>query len=416
MQYRHLSKHIALMPLCLCLLIFITSTPALNANQHTPKKLLMHYMPWYKTPEIRGEWGQHWTGFNNQHNPEKLSPNGLPDIWSNYHPLIGPYDSSDPDVLEYHLLLMKIAGINGVIVDWYGIEDFADYGEIHIASNALFKATKKFNMDFAVCYEDRTVEYMVQKKHLPKENITQHLTQTMQWLEQNWFNQPNYVKVNDRPLLLNFGPIYIKDASHWQQAFKLLNTPPAFFPLHHLWKSVKADGGFTWVHPSAWNDKEKNKNIRRSLLHEFNYTSNDPNKIIPSALPGFNDVYENSYEGIDHRNGKTLQESLSATFAGQWPIIQLVTWNDYGEGTMIEPTIEFNYLFLEIIQDQRKIEHNPNFIYTKQDLRLPRQLFNLRKLKHTSQDQLDQIAQLIATGQTNLAHKHINKINSTRPQ
>jgi len=52
--------------------------------------------------------------------PTKTTTKRLADIWSNYHPLIGLYDSTDPDLLECHLLQMKLAGIDGVIPDWYG--------------------------------------------------------------------------------------------------------------------------------------------------------------------------------------------------------------------------------------------------------------------------------------------------------
>ena len=68
------------------------------------KLLLMHYMPWYETPAVRGAWGSHWKGPQSQHHPDQLGPDGRPDIWSHYHPLIEPYDSSDPDALECQLL------------------------------------------------------------------------------------------------------------------------------------------------------------------------------------------------------------------------------------------------------------------------------------------------------------------------
>ena len=32
-------------------------------------------------------------------------------------------------------------------------------------------------------------------------------------------------------------------------------------------------------------------------------------------------------------------------------MVQLITWNDYGEGTMIEPTMEFGYTMLEHVQN-----------------------------------------------------------------
>ena len=104
------------------------------------KTLLVHYMPWYETPAVRGSWGSHWTGHEKQHQPDRIKADGKPDIWSHFHPLIGLYDSTDPDVLECQLLQMKIAGIDGVIADWYGTGPSADYPPIHQATRAMFEA------------------------------------------------------------------------------------------------------------------------------------------------------------------------------------------------------------------------------------------------------------------------------------
>ncbi len=63
--------------------------------------------------------------------------------------------------------------------------------------------------------------------------------------------------------------------------------------------------------------------------------------------------------------------------------IQLVTWNDYGEGTMIEPTHEFGYTFLEIVQQARRKELGQAFTFTADDLRLPARLYALLRKKGT---------------------------------
>ena len=78
--------------------------------------ILAHYMPWYMAKPHSQLWGWHWT--MGTFDPEKRE-NGRPTIASHYHPIIGPYDSADPDVSEYHALLMKLAGMDGVVVDWY---------------------------------------------------------------------------------------------------------------------------------------------------------------------------------------------------------------------------------------------------------------------------------------------------------
>ena len=370
-------------------------TPALE----TGKKILMaHYMPWYTTPAVGGEWGGHWTGFETKHHPDQTATNGLPDIWSNYHPLIGLYDSTDPDLLECHLLQMKLAGIDGVIPDWYGISDTADYPAIHKATSALFNACGRFGMKFAVSYEDRSIQLMVDWKKLQRDQITNHLAETMQWLQKEWFTKPQYLQYHGRPLLLNFGPIYLTDRAVWDAAFKTIPTRPSFYALHHLWKKAGGDGGFMWIHWDPWEGTPTEARIRERLREVFTYFSTNRDEVIVSAYPGFNDVYAQHQRPLDYRGGKTLQETLEVGMEGPWPLIQLVTWNDYGEGTMIEPTHEFGYTFLEIVQQARRKELGQVFTFTAEDLRLPSRLYALRKKGSVPAAELDRISQLLNKG------------------
>jgi len=50
--------------------------------------------------------------------------------------------------------------------------------------------------------------------------------------------------------------------------------------------------------------------------------------------------------------------------------VQLVTWNDWGEGTQIEPSVEFGYRDLEATQRERR-RMTPSFPCIAADLRLP---------------------------------------------
>jgi hypothetical protein len=53
--------------------------------------------------------------------------------------------------------------------------------------------------------------------------------------------------------------------------------------------------------------------------------------------------------------------------------IQIVTWNDYGEVTMIEPTREFGYTFLTLLQEKLGVKHN------QADLEQVTKIFHQRK-------------------------------------
>ena len=56
------------------------------------------------------------------HFDPSISVRGRRSIASHFYPLIGAYDSGDRNVLRYHFSLMKLSGIDGIIIDWYGLE------------------------------------------------------------------------------------------------------------------------------------------------------------------------------------------------------------------------------------------------------------------------------------------------------
>ena len=68
---------------------------------------------------------------------------GTREIASHDYPLIGLYDSGDEWVLECQIQQMKLAGIDGVIIDWYGIDPINDYPMIHENTKLLVSIIKK---------------------------------------------------------------------------------------------------------------------------------------------------------------------------------------------------------------------------------------------------------------------------------
>mgnify|MGYP005739081891 FL=1 len=99
-----------------------------NATTAQQELIMVHYMPWYEARTQPEYWGWHWT--MNHFDPSN-SVRGKRSIASHFYPLIGAYDSGDRNVLRYHFSLMKLSGIDGIIIDWYGLEDFRDYKLLH---------------------------------------------------------------------------------------------------------------------------------------------------------------------------------------------------------------------------------------------------------------------------------------------
>ena len=103
-------------------------------------RLLVHYMPWFATKDASGAWGWHWT--MNHFDPEQMKWDDQRKIASHDHPLIGSYDSGDDQALECQALPMKIAALDGVLIDWYGTSGLNDHAMNHrISRNRLREPT-----------------------------------------------------------------------------------------------------------------------------------------------------------------------------------------------------------------------------------------------------------------------------------
>lgn len=116
----------------------VTILAAKPVTKTNNQKVYVHYMPWFenKSTSPDGKWGMHWSMANE--NPDVILSNGNRQIASYFYPMIGPYASSDRDVIDYHTLLMKYAGIDGVIVDWGGSHNVYDYPLNRRNTDSLF--------------------------------------------------------------------------------------------------------------------------------------------------------------------------------------------------------------------------------------------------------------------------------------
>ncbi len=334
-------------------------------------------MPWYASKSVSGQWGWHWT--MGHFKPDNQGSKGKRELASHYRPLIGAYDSNDPDLLECQVLLMKFASINGVIIDWYGTENFRDYATIHRNSLNLIKYIKKAGLNFAICYEDQSVKHMINGSKIKKAQELAYAKKEFQWLEQNFFADPAYMKIKEKPILLIFGPQHFKK-NQWAHIISGLSNKPQLFTLPHLKDQINGAGEFGW--PPVHGGKKISPKVWQQYLQNLYAKGRKNESTIASVFPQFHDIYQQagahkSYGYLGSQNGKTFDQTLEMALQSDSKLIQIATWNDYGEGTMIEPTKEFAYLYLERLQSL--FLNDKKFSYTPSDLRLPVNLYQLRK-------------------------------------
>jgi len=314
------------------------------------KEFFVHYMPWYEAKPHSPSWGYHWT--MNHFNPDQKDKKGHRKVASHDYPLLEPYDSNDPAILECHVQWIKLAGIDGVIIDWYGIEDHFDYAMTHRNTQHLIKYIKKAGLKFIICYEDQTYPNTLKNNLITPDQAYPNGLKVMKWMDQNWFSDPSYFTIDSQPLLLVFGPQYFKE-NEWESFFSKLKHPPLLFGLPHLSKSSGTVGSFAW--PPAHGGKEVPVSEWTDFLTHLYEKTNKGEAIIPAVFPGYRDIYKEaklheSYGFIDSRKGVTLEETFDLALKCKSDIVQISTWNDYGEGTVVEPTTNRGYQYLSAIQ------------------------------------------------------------------
>lgn len=324
---------------------------------------------------------------------------------------IGPYASSDPDVIEYHLLLMKYAGVDGLMIDWYGQQGVnGDVGSLLTNSNAVIGKVDDVGLKFSVVVEDR---FWTTAPGSATPDI-EKAKANFAYLRNNYFNNPQYARNNagNDPLVSVFGPIRFQSGAQWNQIVAEAGEPIDFLTLWYEKNDagVNADGEYAWIYEDANQDNH--------LTHQSNFWQLRAPSLGTAggvAYPGFNDYYQEGGTStvipfdIPHNNGQTLASTLAlaSQHAANVDFLQFATWNDFGEGTMFEPTVETGFEYL------RQLQQFTGVPYGEADLDLVYRLYRTRK-EHagepTVQATLDEVAEKLIALETSAARALLDSI------
>jgi hypothetical protein len=377
-----------LLPIVLAMIAIVTGGATVDGAEAPARtRIMVHLMPWFEAPPVAEAWGWHWT-------MQAFDPgrdvDGRQAIASWYTPSIGPYDSSDPAVIEYQLLTMKVAGIDGVIVDWYGRADFRDHAVLHRATTRIVEAAARMGLEFAICYEDQTVPALVEAGRLAASDRVPHAVGELRWLADHWFGLSSYARLDGRPLLLSFGHSGLDD-EEWTKLLDELAVPVAYLSEHR--RRPAAVGAFDWPVPQEGI----------AAARAFNERSAAWPQRIPVAFPRFHDIYAEakvhaSWGHVADDDGATFRETFAAALDAGAAIIQVATWNDGGEGTIVEPSREFGLRDLAVIQEARRAS-DTRFAWTRDDITLPHRLFAARQRgASVDRERLDRAAAALLAG------------------
>lgn len=315
--------------------------------------LIAHYLPWFETDahDPKDPW-LHWKWQHPKadHDPTRVLANGLHDIASVNYPLIGPYSSSDPAVIRYHLKTMQAAGIDALAFLWYGPGNAIDK-----RVNMVLNEADKLGMRVAICYEEK-INWPPYRFPQQRDEIVQQTIGDLNYILKHYAQHPAYLRRNNIPFIFQFnysgadelGPRNILPGE-MQSVLSALDEPVIYGRqnLHEAYHPV-VQSAFVWFDMGNWPQTfaEKAEQLRQQNKLSFYMTM---------ICPGFNDTGVwgwNSEPRIsaDYGNMATLKNTCDTATAQHPELVQIVTWNDFNEGTVIEPTVENGFTQLDQIE------------------------------------------------------------------
>jgi PKD repeat protein len=243
--------------------------------------------------------------------------------------------SSNPQQISAQISDMSSRGIQGVIIPWYG----ADSYDAATAMNFMPAAQAAGNFEFSLRYEAGAVLAYAQQNGC---DVTTQFINDLNYIAGTFYGSSAYTRVHGRPLLYVFGieEYYVDwsrvSASVAGNPLFMIRNPSAF-------NDANADGGYSWVEidPSNPNDR------MLSYLEEFYAAAQSSAKYaVGSGYKGFNDSLASwgANRVINQQCGLTWLNTFAEagkyySSSHQLNAFQIVTWNDYEEGTEIESGI-----------------------------------------------------------------------------
>ena len=278
------------------------------------------------------------------------------------------YRSTDAAQVHRQITDMISRGIDGVIIDWYGPNNDEDQA----TKLVMAEAETHPGFMFAIMVDQGAIGKATCTGCTPQEALIGEL----QYVEQQYFVSPAYMKQQGRPVVTNFD-IDLVYTIDWTGVSAALTSQPLFlFQNNSGFSHVLSDGSYSWVMPTTTD-------YGKSYLTSF-YDTGIPltsEQTVGASYKGFNDSLASWGSGrvMGQQCGQTWLQTFSEinglyNSGKQLSALQLVTWNDYEEGTEIESgisncltisaTISGNALNWSIKGDANTVDHFVPYIST----------------------------------------------------
>lgn len=296
------------------------------------------YYPWYGTRPER-----HWKTDPNNNSPNARLTN------SPRYPSLGLYHSGHRSTLDRHFRWARVAGLTGFVVSWWGRGSFEDRQVLKI-----LKTAAKFGLQICLYYE----RIPDSSPHTTRESM---ILADFKYLSRQYANHPAYYKRDGKSVLFLYDRAIksLKPLSRWdkivsQSSFLLIadgttHTRSTIFHGTHTYNPVSV---LTNI-PNPNTSKSRSEivtRLHRHYRHSSKTQRHHGQPVILSVAKGYDDRLERPETGfyLSSDNNRMYHTMWLNALAFQPDIVLITSWNEWHEGTEIEPSREEGEMWLTL--------------------------------------------------------------------
>ncbi|UXX78285.1 T9SS type A sorting domain-containing protein [Reichenbachiella carrageenanivorans] len=290
--------------------IFIWPTQANGSLGSGDNKVYIHYMGWFGS----GQNGRHW------------------DYGTAQEPLIGYYDSQSWATHLYHILLSSACGVDGMVVNVRTEYDESSFKSIFSSLKRITDLSPGFDYSIGVSYDDQ-------------DRTQQSAEAELQFLRDEILPETsNYLYKDGKPAIFiwNYNG-YLSSNDYRNAVSNVFTTETPLLLRNEIDFNIGSgviDSYYPWVQGYAADGSEWG-NGYLNWYYQTMKTRSEINFGTGAVWPGFDDRQASWGQNrwVDRRAGATYEDTWDLVHANSadldWVIIE--TWNDWNEGTEIEP-------------------------------------------------------------------------------
>jgi hypothetical protein len=269
-------------------------------------------------------------------------------------PAAGPYNSDDIGTIQRQLQLAQAACLNGFAAHWFGAKEP--------------RTTNNFSQLLAQSSGSAMQHAVVLLQNSLRKTTEQDLIDSVNFAMANWVNHPNYLKIDGRPVIFFEGMTRpwgsagaaLKGWARIRQAadperkaiWFAEGLTPTYNPLFdglYVYRIDHKTAPRNWLKQPAFAQR----------LRETEKTSGTKLYFADTVAPGFDDTRSVKVKATDVRtpapafarnrsDGAYYRDTFSVTENTGGDLLLVKSFNEWIEGTAIEPGSKFGDLYLNL--------------------------------------------------------------------